>query len=298
MILKPRISGDVAYKRKWEFFASIIALGSGMLLYLITIAIPNYSTDIIYQALPLILQSFFASINDTSINNPYYPISIFFIAYIDFPSCLAWIFPGFLIGYYRNKQFRNIEIKNNGWNVFWHGMYFLQAIFMIFALGLGITFGLQFIPGLGANELLISYFGSGIVKIALFFLSPFFWIGLLLAGIGGMIGKRLAVDKAVKGEVVVEEVEAEEVFNEEEIKTITEEISKTEDEILWPEDAKQKGKVSDDDFGIAEVNIDRLKEKILSSAEESKPEFIKCQCGKELPVGAKFCNNCGAKIMR
>ncbi|MGQ4873481.1 MAG: zinc ribbon domain-containing protein [Promethearchaeia archaeon] len=305
MMLKPRISGDITYKRKWEFFATVLGLGLGMVLYLITLLIPNYTTDIIYEALPIILRGFFTSINDTSIENPYYPIIIFFIAYIDFPSCLAWLIPGFLIGYFRNKQFINLEIKNNGWKVFWHGAYFIEIAFVLFAFGLGITFILQFIPGLGTNEIAISFFGSGIIKLMLFFISPFFWIGLFTAGIGGYLGTKFAVNKAAKSEVVIEEVEPEEIFEEEEIQTISKEIEGIKEEI-WPEKAKAKVKIEDEDLEIPEVDVEKLKEKIKMAAEtlseasqvSVKEETVKCpKCGKILPKGAKFCNNCGTKLI-
>ncbi|MGV9174134.1 MAG: hypothetical protein ACOC35_16420, partial [Promethearchaeia archaeon] len=121
MILKPRISGGITYKRRWEFFAAIAGIALGYPLYFITFLIPGYSSAIFFEAIPSIFRGIFTSISDTSVNNPYYPLAIFFVSFIEFPSCLAWIVPGFFIGYYRNKQYYNVEIKNNGWKVFWHG---------------------------------------------------------------------------------------------------------------------------------------------------------------------------------
>ncbi|MHA1274467.1 MAG: zinc ribbon domain-containing protein [Promethearchaeota archaeon] len=299
MILKPRISGDVPYKRRWEFFAAIIAIGLGILLYLITLLIPSYSTDIIYQSIPLLFRGLFTSINDTSINNPYYPMTIFFIAFLDFPSCLAWILPGFLIGYYRNKQYYNVEIKNNGWKVFWHGAIFIELAFIILTLGLLIIFVMQFIPGVATNEIAISFLGGAILKIIFFFISPFFWISLFLAGLGGFFGTKFALNKTTTAEIVIEEVEPEAVFEEEEV-AISEKLEEAEvEEPIWPEAAASKAK-GKGEFEIAEINVKSLKEKIITSATASSKivDTVECpKCGKTLPKGAKFCNNCGNKLL-
>lgn len=293
MILKPRISGGVAYKRRWEFFAAILGISLGYLLLLVTMLIPGYNQELMYQAIPSLFRGLFLSISDTTQNNPYYPLTIFFISYIDFPSCLAWILPGFLIGYYRNKQFYNLEIKNNGWKAFWHGIYFLEAVFIILSLGLILFFSIQFIPGFTANENMISFFGSGILKVMLFFITPFFWLGLLFAGIGGYLGSKLALKRAAKSEVVIEELDTEDIFEEEQalIKEMDDNAFK---EPQWPEEFS-KEPLED----IKEVNIKRLKAKIKESDPEiTSQDMVKCpNCGNNLPTGAKFCNNCGKKLI-
>ncbi len=294
MILKPRISGGFPYKRRWEFFAAITGIALGYPLFFATLLIPHYSTAIIYEALPSIIRGIFININDTSIKNPYYPLTFFFIAFIEFPSCLAWLLPGFAIGFYRNKQYYNVEIKNNGWKVFWHGMLFIELTFIAFSIGLVFTFLIQFIPGATLNENFISFFGSGIIMLIFFFISPFMWVGLFLAGLGGYMGTRFAKNRATSSEIVVEEVEAEEVF-EEEKKTL---VSEDMEETMWPEPKAAK---EADDFGINEVNISSLKAKIKSSVEKTETQTsksFKCpKCNKELPIGAKFCNNCGNKML-
>ena len=95
---------------------------------------PNFSTDFIYDgltwyfpellgsinpllgAVPYIAKGFLAGINDIPADpfsnpgpDPYWPITLLFISFLDFPSCLAWFIPGFLIGYNRNKQCYNVE---------------------------------------------------------------------------------------------------------------------------------------------------------------------------------------------
>ena len=108
MILKPRISGDIPYKRKWELFGAIIGIALGYPLYLIISVIPDYSTDGIYIALtmvfpdllanigqnyaiiPYLIRGSLESINDVSITNPYYPITFFFISFLEFPCCISW----------------------------------------------------------------------------------------------------------------------------------------------------------------------------------------------------------------
>lgn len=314
MILRPRISGGKRFKRRWETFAAILGIALGYPLFLITLLIPNYTTDIVFDALtvgipdllgninqilsiiPYLLKGVFASINDVDVSNPFYPLTFFFISFIEFPSCLGWIVPGILIGYYRNKQFFNVDIKNNGWKVFWHGALFIQISILILAGGFILTYILQFIPGLGTNEITLSLFGSGIMKLLLFFISPFFWIACLSAGLGGRIGSTLARNKAVKSEVVVEEVEPEKIF-EEEGELIEKEMKKVveSEEELWPEDAEKQ-----EAYDIAEVDVASLKHKIKASAseaEQSQEDTIKCpKCGKVLPTGAKFCNQCGQKL--
>ncbi|MFO8018701.1 MAG: zinc ribbon domain-containing protein [Promethearchaeia archaeon] len=298
MILKPRISGGVSYKRRWEFFAAIAGIALGYPLYLITLLIPGYSSAIIYEAIPSLFRGLFVSINDTSINNPYFPLAIFFISFIEFPSCLAWTVPGYLIGYYRNKQYHNVEIKNNGWKVFWHGAYFIQAAFIIFSIGLFFVYLFQFLPGFTLDDVQLSFFGSGILYLMLFFISPFFWMGLLSAGLGGFLGSKLGLKEASQTEVVIEEVEAEKIFEEEEA-IISEQLEEAEvKETLWPEEAA-KQIAAEEEIPIQEVNVAKLKARIKETAPEtmSEQEIEKCPgCGKQLPAAAKFCNKCGTKL--
>jgi len=317
MILKPRISGDITYKRRWEYFAAIFGIMLGYPLILITFLIPAYSSSIFYFGLesfvpdivgqinpmlspvPGLLRNFMISISDISISNPYFPISFFFISFIEFPACLAWFIPGLLLGFYRNKQFLNIDVKNTGWKVFWHGTIFLELAIIIMSFGFMLTFLLQLIPGLVVNEAVLSYFGGGILKLLLFGASPFFWLGLLTAGLGGYIGKKIALNKTTMSEVVIEEVEPESVFEEAEFLAEAE-FGKIEgeDQILWPEIAGAKSDDDDDGFGIPEIDIASLKAKIKSSADkEEAPNMIVCsKCSKKLPMGAKFCNNCGNRM--
>ncbi len=319
MILKPRISGDISYKRRWEYYAAGLGILLGFPLYFLTWLIPNYSTNFIYDGLttsfvidtlkgfnqilemvPYLLRGFMSSINDLSLANPYYPITFFFISFIQFPSCLAWIVPGIIIGYYRNRQFFNLNIKNTGWKVYWHGILFMEIVIIIFSAGLIALFLLQFIPGAVANEVLLSYFGSGILKIFSFFASPFFWLGLLFSGLGGFIGTKLAVKTVAPSEVVVEEVEPEKVFEEEET-LIEKEMGLAGEEFIWPGAAKA---AAQEGVGISKEDVATIKEKIqVSSAASAKAlasgqqDMISCKkCGKSLPVGAKFCNNCGTKL--
>jgi len=318
MILKPRISGDISYKRRWEYYGAVMGIILGYPLFFLFQVLIGLNTDIIYTGLtfglpdllgninsllkvvPYLLEGIFASINDTSIANPYFPITFFFISFIEFPSCLVWFLPGFFIGYNRNKQFYNIDIKNNGWKVFWHGILFIELIIIIFSLGLLFTFLISFIPGFFGNEIALSFFGSGVLQVLLFFISPFFWIGLFSAGFGGFIGAKTAIKKISLSEVVIEEVESEKVFEEEGV-FIEEEMAEIEapKEMLWPEAAATAG-VDDSEFGISEIDVSTLKEKIRASSTTtaaSTQEMIRCvKCGKNLPAGAKFCNNCGNKL--
>lgn len=315
MILQPRISGDINYKRRWEYFAAIFGILLGYPLLLVTFLIPGYSSSIFYfglesfvpnlltpinpmlSPLPSILRSFMISISDISVSNPYFPISFFFISFIEFPACFAWFIPGVLLGFYRNKQFLNIDVKNTGWKVFWHGTIFLELTIIIMSFGFILTFLLQLIPGLVANEAILSYFGGGILKILFFGFSPFFWLGLFSAGLGGYVGKRVALNKTKMSEVVIEEVEPEGVFEEEEFLAEAEFGKiKGEDKILWPEIAGVEA-VDGDTFGIPEINIASLKAKIKSSAEGTATQMVVCsKCNKKLPSGAKFCNNCGNRM--
>jgi hypothetical protein len=292
MILKPRISGDISYKRRWEYFAAVAGIGLGYLVYfIITFIIPNYSSGFVYEALPSFLVGIFETINDTSVNNVYFPLLTVFIAFIEFPSCLVWILPGIMIGYYRNKQFMNIDVKNTGWKTYWHAILLIEVAFLIFSVGLFTIFLTQFIPGAQTNEILLSFFGSGIARLLMIFLSPFFWMGLGLAGLGGFIGTKIAVNKYTVTEVVVEEVEAEEIFMEE--KMIGEEMF--EGEAMWPEEAV----TGESDVAIADIQS--LKEKMKATADvaaSATADTIKCsKCGKTLPAQAKFCNNCGNKLV-
>ncbi len=293
MILKPRISGGIAYKRRWEFGAAILAIFIGMLLFFITFLIPNYSTNFIYEYLEetpfFLLKGIFTSISDTSIENPFYPLTIFFISFISFPSCLAWLFPAMLIGYYRTKQYYNLEIKNNGWKVFWHGTFFIEIVFLLLAVGAIIIFLFQFIPGVTLNDVLFSYLASAILKIMLFFISPFFWIGLLIAGIGGLIGRKMAMDKLSPIEIVIEEVEIEDLLEWEE-KVIDEVITKEDDkaEMTWPEEALL---ITAEDSNL---DVSQLKQRIRTSTEKSMKLCPKC--GNNLLKKAKFCNKCGKKL--
>jgi len=317
MILKPRISGDISYKRRWEYYAAVLGIVLGYPIFFITLLIPNYSTNFIYEgltssfvidtlkgfhpyleAVPFLLKGVMSSINDMSIANPYFPITFFFISFVQFPSCLAWIIPGYFIGYYRNKQFYNLDIKNTGWKVFWHATIFIELIIILFSVGLGFVFIIQFVPGGVANESMISFFGGGILKVLTFFGSPFFWLGLLLSGLGGFIGKKVAQKKVSASEVVIEEVEPEKVFEEEE-KLIEKEMA-MEEGLVWPgtAPAAEKG------FGVSKEDVATLKEKIKTTASVStaastggQADMKRCnKCGKSLPMEAKFCNNCGAKL--
>jgi len=318
MILKPRISGDISYKRRWEYFAAIIGIGLGYPLLLILMA-TGFSTDIIYEgltwgipellgniepllaAVPYLLKGVFASINDLSLDDPYYPITFFFISFVEFPCNLSWILPAIFIGYYRNKQYMNIEVKNNGWKVFWHGAFFIEIVMIIFTGGFLLAFLLTLFPGATAYEPLLSYFGSGTLRLLLIFISPFFWLGLLFAGLGGFIGKKLAINKASQSEVVIEEVEPEKAFEEEILdKEMGIGVIEEAEEVLWPEEAAATGE-GEDLMDIKEVDITSLKSKIkaaVSSEEKSgTPDTIKCSnCNHILPYGAKFCNNCGTKV--
>ena len=242
-----------------------------------------------------------ANINDVSLANPYYPLTIFFISFIEFPNCLVWILPGIFIGYNRNKQFYNVDIKNNGWKAFWHGTYFIQIAIVIMSFVLLLSFVIQLLPGISANEITFAYFGGGILKLLSFFASPFFWLGLLFSGLGGYIGTKIALNKTAPSEVVIEEVEPESVFEEESF-LVEQEMKAFEGEgMIWPEKAKTASGGSDP--GMAEIDVASIKEKIkMTTDTEAKvqagvSDTINCtKCNKTLPAGAKFCNGCGTKL--
>lgn len=216
----PRLSGDASFKRNYLLLAAGIGVGLGYLVFLIFRLIPGYSTDFIYLAIPEMYRGLLTNLNNYDPNNPMAYLSIIFAFFVDFPSCLVWIIPGFLVGYLQNKRFVNIKIRNNGWRVFWHAMYLVEIIFIILAAAYSLVWLYSIIPGGVSVTDELAFLGSSIIQQMILFASPFLWLSLLMSGIGGYVGSKIVSRSRAKSELVVEEIEPEAVFEDEVLEAV------------------------------------------------------------------------------
>ncbi|MEX2683376.1 MAG: hypothetical protein Q6373_017500 [Candidatus Sigynarchaeota archaeon] len=121
--------------------------------------------------------------------SPFYLLQFVYAAFLAFPSNLAWFFGALLVSYKRVRGGRDEGNLRGGWDTFWYAMLSIEIPFAIF----GVIFLISsLIPEL---FVVAAFAGSLLLYFLLFFLMPMFWLGLLFALVGSIIGSTMARKK-------------------------------------------------------------------------------------------------------
>jgi RNA polymerase subunit RPABC4/transcription elongation factor Spt4 len=297
-VLIGSVSSENQLKMRWELLGGFAAVGLGIILYnLKALAFPDFNDAGIYSFLPEILQSLFENSRNLDAN-PYSPLVMLLTAFIDFPGIFAWFIPAFYVAFLRNKQFSNIKKRRVGWDVFWKGAYMIELTLAFCAIGLGIA-------TLMGNQDFISYFAGGIIFIVFLFITPYFYFAIGIAGLGGFLGSRIALNKPGDSEV-----------------TFTEEYLAEGDDYVGTSDYDEYAEYEEDEYEEYEdtdrteiVDFDSQGEvvgMVCKYCWETYPvgtdscgkcgntdvsQAVECSnCGNMIPIDAKFCNECGTQM--
>jgi len=121
----------------------------------------------------------------TDMNSPFFLLQYFYAAFLSFPSNLAWLLGGLIVGYKRVRSGRDEGNLKAGWDTFWYAMLSIEIPFAVF---LGIFLISSLIP---SAAVIAAFSGSLLLYFLLFFLMPMFWLGLIFALLGSMIGSTM-----------------------------------------------------------------------------------------------------------
>ncbi len=123
--------------------------------------------------------------NTPVVSSPFYFMQFFYAAFLSFPSNVGWLLGGLIVGYKRVRSGRDEGNLKAGWDTFWYGMLSIEIPFLAF---LAIFLICALIPG---AAVVATFAGSLLFYLLLFFLMPMFWLGLIFALIGSMIGSTM-----------------------------------------------------------------------------------------------------------
>lgn len=112
-----------------------------------------------------------------------------YAAFLSFPSNLAWFVGGFLVAFLRVRSGRDEGNLRSGWDTFWFAMLSIEIPFALFGVMFLIS---SIIPGM---TVVAAFAGSLLLYFLLFFLMPMFWLGLIFALLGSMVGSTVARKK-------------------------------------------------------------------------------------------------------
>jgi len=124
--------------------------------------------------------------------DPSTPLSIlqyFYAAFLSFPANVGWFLGGFLVGFLRIRAGRDEGNLKGGWDTFWYGMISVEIPFLVFGVLFLFT---SIIPGLVTIS---GFAGSILLYFLLFFLMPNFWLSLIFALLGSLVGSSAARKK-------------------------------------------------------------------------------------------------------
>jgi len=122
-------------------------------------------------------------------STPFYGLQFVYAAFLSFPSNLAWLVGGMVVAFLRVRAGRDEGNLKAGWDTYWYAMLSIEIPFAVF----GVIF---IISSLTPELMVVSAFaGSLLLYFLLFFLMPMFWLGLIFALLGSMIGSVIARKK-------------------------------------------------------------------------------------------------------
>ena len=113
-------------------------------------------------------------------------ISYVYAVFLSFPACMAWLIGGIIVAVMRIKKGRDEGNLRPGWDVFWYGLVIIEIPFAIFGVAFLI---LSLNPASYVEQ---GFAGSVLLYFLLIFLQPTFWIGMLSALVGSLIGSVIA----------------------------------------------------------------------------------------------------------
>jgi hypothetical protein len=125
----------------------------------------------------------------TDASSPFYMLQFVYAAFLSFPSNIAWLLGGIVVAFLRVRAGRDEGNLKAGWDMYWYAMLSIEIPFAVF--------GIMFLISSFTPELFIisAFAGSLLLYFLLFFLMPMFWLGLIFALLGSMIGSVLARKK-------------------------------------------------------------------------------------------------------
>ena len=124
--------------------------------------------------------------NDTA--TPLFNLQFIYSAFLSFPANLSWLIGGMIVGAIRVGRGRDDGDLKGGWDTFWYGVLAIEIPFMVFSIIFLITSAIPTI----ATLIPLEFSGSVLLFFLLFFITPMFWMGLLMALIGSAIGSKIA----------------------------------------------------------------------------------------------------------